>query len=51
MRSKFIKLAKNLTSIAVQNSEVIQPYVEPKYYRRGLAALNALHWALRLADK
>lgn len=51
MRFNIIKTARQLTNIAIKNSEVVQPYVKPTHYRRGLAALNALYFALRIADK
>ena len=51
MRFNFIKTASHLTNIAIKNSEIVQPYVKPSHYRRGLMALNALHYALRIADK
>lgn len=50
-KQQIIVIAKNLTNIAIKNSEVFQPYVQPKHYRRGLAVLNALYFALRIADK
>ncbi|MGM8871534.1 hypothetical protein ACS8E3_07585 [Psychrobacter sp. 2Y5] len=46
-----ITIARHITSTAIKNSEIVQPYVKPKHYRRGLAALNALYFALRIADK
>jgi len=51
MRFNLIKTASQLTNIAIKNSEIVQPYVKPSHYRRGLMALNALHYALRIADK
>lgn len=51
MRFNLIKTASQLANIAIKNSEIVQPYVKPSHYRRGLMALNALHYALRLADK
>jgi len=51
MKFDFLKTARQLTNIAIKNSEVVQPYVKPSHYRRGLMALNALHYALRIADK
>lgn len=50
MRFNLIKRARQLTNIAIKNSEIVQPYVKPRHYRRGLLALNALHYALRIAD-
>ena len=50
-KRKAIKIAKHATDTAIKNSEIVQPYVKNKHYRRGLAALNALHLALRLFDK
>jgi len=46
-----INVATQLTNVAIKNSEIVQPYVKPSHYRRGLIALNALHYALRVADK
>ena len=51
MRFNLIKTASQLTNIAIKNSEIVQPYVKPSHYRRVLMALNALHYALRIADK
>lgn len=51
MRFNLIKTASQLTNIDIKNSEIVQPYVKPSYYRRGLMALNAMHYALRIADK
>ena len=50
MRFNLIKTARQLTNIAIKNSEIVQPYVKPRHYRRGLLALNVLHYALRIAD-
>ncbi|MFK3999882.1 hypothetical protein ACI2I3_00845 [Psychrobacter namhaensis] len=46
-----ITIAKHATDTAIKNSEIVRPYVKPSHYRRGLLALNALHYALRIADK
>ena len=51
MRFNLIKTASQLTNIAIKNSGIVQPYVKPSHYRRGLMALNAMHYALRIADK
>jgi len=51
MRFNLIKTARQLTKVVITNSEIVQPYVKPSHYRRGLAALNALYFALRIADK
>ena len=51
MQFNFIKTARQLTDIAIRNSEIVQPYIKPTHYRRGLLALNALHYALRIVDK
>lgn len=51
MQFNLIKTARQLTDIAIKNSKVVKPYVKPSHYRRGLLALNALHYALRIADK
>ena len=51
MQFNLMKTARQLTNIAIKNSEIVQPYVKPSHYRRGLFALNALHYALRIADK
>lgn len=51
MRFNLIKTARQLTKAVITNSEIVQPYVKPSHYRRGLLALNALHYALRIADK
>lgn len=49
--SKALKTAKELVNLAIKNSEVIQPYVKPKHYVRGLMALNGLYLLLKMADK
>lgn len=46
-----ISIAKHATDTAIKNSEIVQPYVKDKHYRRGLTALNALYLALRFLDK
>ena len=51
MQFNLLKTSLQLTDIAIKNSEIIQPYVKPSYYRRGLLALNALHYVLRIADQ
>ncbi|WP_166739237.1 hypothetical protein [Psychrobacter sp. 230] len=51
MQFNFIKTARQLTDIAIKNSEIVQPYIKANHYRRGLLVLNALHYALRIADK
>lgn len=51
MQFNFIKTARQLTDIAIKNSEIVQPYIKASHYRRGLLALNALYYALRIADK
>lgn len=51
MQFNFIKTARQLTNIAIKNSEIVHLYIKPSHYRRGLLALNALHYALRIADK
>lgn len=51
MQFNLIKTARQLTDIAIKNSEIVQPYVKPSHYRRGILALNALYYALRIADK
>lgn len=47
--SKTLKTAQEVVNMAIKNSEVIQPYVKPKHYRRGLVVLNTLYFLLRLA--
>lgn len=49
--SKALKTAKELVNLAIKNSEVIQPFVKPKHYVRGLMALNGLYLLLKMADK
>lgn len=51
MQFNLIKTVRQLADIAIKNSEVVQPYVKPSHYQRGLLAFNALHYALRIADK
>ena len=50
-KHKVISIAKHATDTAIKNSEVVQPYVKGKHYRRGLAALNFLYFALKFLDK
>lgn len=50
-KSLIISVAKQATNIAIKNSEIVQPYVKQKHYRRGLTALNVLYLALRFLDK
>lgn len=46
-----IKTAKEVVNLAIKNSEIIQPYVKPSHYRRGLAVLNGVYVLLRVLDK
>lgn len=46
-----INIATHATNVAIKNSELVRPYVKESHYRRGLAALNVLYFALRIADK
>lgn len=50
-KRKAIKIARHATNTVIKNSEIVQPYVKDKHYRRGLTALNVLYFALRLFDK
>ena len=50
-KQQIITIAKQATDIAIKNSEVVQAYLKPSHYRRLLLGLNALHIALRMADK
>ena len=47
MRFNLIKTASQLTDIAIKNSEIVQPYVKPSHYRRGLWRLT--HCTMRYA--
>lgn len=49
-KRKLAGLARQATTIAIQNSEVIQDYVKPNHYRRILLGLNALNVALKLVE-
>lgn len=49
--SKALKTAKELINLAIKNSEIVQPYIKPKHYVRGLVVLNTLHFLLKMADK
>ena len=50
-RKDYAKVAKQATDIAIKNSEIIQPYVKPTHYRRGLFVLNIINLALRALAK
>ena len=41
------QVTKDVVNTAIKNSELIQPYVKQKHYRRGVIALNVLHFLLR----
>lgn len=45
-RKQYLDLAKIAVNTAIKNSEIVQPYVDKKHYRRGLIALNALYFLL-----
>lgn len=51
MSSKVLKTAKEIVNLAIKNSEIVQPYVKPKHYVRGLMVLNGLYLLLKMADK
>lgn len=42
-----LAILKEVVNLAIKNSEVVQPYVKPKHYQRGLVVLNALHLLLK----
>ena len=51
MNSKqWLALARQATTMAIQNSEIVQGYVKPSHYRRILFGLNALNVALKVAE-
>lgn len=50
-KQQIIAIAKQATDMAIKNSEIVQPYMKPSRYRRLLLGLNALHIALKMADK
>lgn len=45
------EIAKEIVNTIIKNSEIVQPYVKPKYYRRGLAVLNVIHFILKNKSK
>lgn len=49
-RKQWLALARQATTTAIQNSEIIQDYVKPSYYRRILLGLNAINLALKVAE-
>lgn len=49
--SKALKTARGIVNLAIKNSEIVQPYVKPKHYVRGLMVLNGLYLLLKMADK
>lgn len=49
--SKALKTAREIVNLAIKNSEIVQPYVKPKHYVRGLMVLNGLYLLLKMADK
>lgn len=48
-RRQYLDLAKTAVNTAIKNSEIVQPYVKQKHYRRGLIVLNALYFLLNKA--
>ena len=50
-KAKVINIAKNVVNVAIKNSEIAKPYIKESHYVRAMMALNAIHWALKLADK
>lgn len=50
-RKDYAKFAKQATDIAIKNSEIVQPYVKPTHYRRGLFVLNVLNLLLKNLSK
>lgn len=50
-RKQYIQIAKETTNLAIKNSEIVQPYVKPTHYRRGLFVLNIINLALRALAK
>jgi len=52
MNSKqWLALARQATTTAIQNSEIVQPYIKPTHYRRIMFGLNAVNIALKVAEK
>ncbi len=45
-----LKPIKTLLDLLIKNSEVIQPFVPPKDYVKGLALLNGAYLILTLID-
>lgn len=50
IKPKAIKPIKTLLDLLIKNSEVIQPFVPPKDYVKGLAVLNGVYLILTLMD-
>lgn len=41
-----IQIAKEIVNTLIKNSEIVQPYVKPSHYRRGLFVLNVVNFIL-----
>ena len=50
-KQKVIAIAKEVVNTAIKNSEIAKPYIKDKHYIRAMVALNAVHWALKRANK
>lgn len=46
-----LKPLKTLLDLVIKNSEIIQPFVPPKDYVKGLTLLNGVYLALCFLDK
>lgn len=43
---KKTQIAKEVVNTLIKNSEIVQPYVKPSHYRRGLFVLNVINFIL-----
>lgn len=45
------EIAKEIVNTIIKNSEIVQPYVKPSHYRRGLLVLNVINFILGKKSK
>lgn len=48
---KKTQIAKEVVNTLIKNSEIVQPYVKPSHYRRGLLVLNAINFMLKRREQ
>lgn len=49
-KKRILSTAKELINLAIKNSEIVQPFVKPKHYVKGLMVLNGLYLMLKFND-